>query len=137
MRRLNYILLAAVMFLACVSLGIGCIATASHTVEMAQFRAPYRVEASMEGLDRTLAPRSPGAQAVAAWLAAHEGGWSPSLITYAPGRVVRGEGFNLNLLPGGLCVLNYGPIGSPAWQQVVRRVSAAEAEELAAATRRE
>jgi hypothetical protein len=44
-------------------------------------------------------------------------------------------GFNLNLLPGGLCVLNYEPAGAGTWVQVVRRVSGTEVDELAAALR--
>jgi hypothetical protein len=46
--------------------------------------------------------------------------------------MVRGDGFNLNLLPGGVCVLNYDLDANP--RQVVRQVSAVEAEALVAAT---
>lgn len=81
--------------------------------------------------ERALAAGSLAERSVSAWLAAHPDGWSSSLVTYAPDRVVRGEGFDLNVLPDGRCVLNDESADNP--RQVTRRVGAAELEKLVAA----
>jgi hypothetical protein len=138
MRQTRYILIGAALLLACVNFGVGCLFTTAYTVDTTRLRGPYRVEDHAGGRlvgRRELAPGSQEERAVADWLAARSGGWSRSAVTYAPGRVVRGVGFNLDLLPGGLCVLNYEPAGAATWVQVVRRVSETEVDELAVALR--
>jgi hypothetical protein len=135
MRRRWYVAVALAALLIAAGVGVGCLATAPRAVEPAQLRGPYHVQVYRGGQpvrEFDLAPGSAEERAVADWLASHPDGWRPSLVTYAPGRVVRGNGFNLNLLPGGLCVLNYSLSDRP--QQVVRQVAAADAEVLVAAT---
>ncbi len=138
MRRHRVALLVGVALLALAGVGVGCLATASRSIEVARLRGPYRVEVHAEGRlaeQWALVAGSPAERSVTAWLATHPDGWSSSLVTHAPGRVVRGKTFNLNLLPDGQCVLNYGSADGP--RQVTRQVSAAEADELVAATRPE
>jgi hypothetical protein len=134
MRRRRYLLIAFLGVLIAVGVGAGCLATAPRAVESSYLRGPFRVEVHRGGQpvsERPLAAGSAEEKAVADWLAAHGDGWSLSLVTYAPNRVVRGDGFNLNLLSDGRCVLNYDLSGSP--RQVLRSVSPAEAEALVAA----
>jgi hypothetical protein len=135
MRRRWSVVVALAALLVAAGVGVGCLATAPRAVESAHLRGPYRVQVYRDGQsvrESTLAPGSAEEQAVAAWLASHQDGWQPSLVSYVPGRRIHGDGFNLNLLPGGLCVLNYGLSDHP--RQVVRQVAAADAEALVAAT---
>ena len=126
-------ILATLLIVALV--GVGCLATAPHAVETYHLSGPYRVEVYRGGRlvkESELVVGSADERAVATWLASHREGWQPSFVSYAPGRMICGDGFNLNLRPGGLCVLNYGLNVNP--QQVVRQVSASETEALMAAT---
>jgi hypothetical protein len=135
MRWRRYIVVALVALLVAAGVGVGCLTTTPRAVEPARLRGPYRVQVYRGGQpvrESALAPGSAEERAVCDWLAAHSDGWQPSLVTYAPGRLVRGDGFNLNLPPGGLCVLNYDLSDHP--QQVVRQVVAVDAEALVAAT---
>ncbi len=135
MRRNRYILPVLVAMLVATCLGVGCLSMGPQTIEPTQLRGPYLAEVYQAGrLAKTVAVAqgSPDEQAIAAWLASHREGWTRSFVTYAPGRLVRGDGFNLNLHSGGLCVLNYSLGTDP--QQVFRRVNAADAEALVAAT---
>ncbi|VTR99424.1 hypothetical protein [Tuwongella immobilis] len=135
MRRRWYIVGILTALLIAAGLGIGCLATASRAVEIAQLRGPYRVQVYQDGhpvRESTFAPGSAEERAIADWLAAHPDGWQRSLVTYVPGRMVRGDGFSLNLLPNGLCVLNDDLSAHP--QQLVRQLPAADVEALVAAT---
>jgi hypothetical protein len=140
MWRTRYLLTGVALLLACIGIGVGCLFTAGHTVEVARLRGPCDVEVHAGGRlvgERAIAPGSPEERAVADWLAAHNSGWSRSIVSYAPGRLVRGAGFTLNLLPGGRCVLNYEPAGGGSWVQVERQASETEVDALAAALRPE
>jgi hypothetical protein len=138
MRRRHFVLIALAGLTVGAGLCIASFSTTSHTVDVVRLRGPYRAQVHVEGQlaeEHQIAAGSPAEEAVAAWLAAHSGGWAKSLVTYAPRRVIRGERFNLNLLPDGLCVLNYESADGPV--QVTRRVSAAEMNELVVATGQE
>lgn len=134
MRRWRYLLVALAGVLIAAGVGFGCLSNAPRAVESSQLRGPYRVEVYQGGqptIERAVAAGSAEEKAVTDWLTVHRDGWSPSVVSYAPSRVVRGDGFNLNLLPNGLCVLNYDLSGSP--RQVTRSLGPAEAEALVAA----
>jgi hypothetical protein len=134
--RMRYLLTGVAFLSACIGIAVGCLFFKGHTVEVARLRGPYQVEVHAGGrlvTERAIAPGSPEERAVADWLAAHSSGWSPSIVSYAPTRVVRGAGFTLNLLPSGRCVLNYQPAGAEASVQVECQVSKTEVDVLAAA----
>ena len=99
------------MMMTC-SCFLGC-SVASWRVPVATLKAPYKLEVTKAGeptREVVLAPGSEDEREVVRWLAAHESGWKLDLNTYAPGRRIRGEMFDLNFYTTA-CVLNYGKPG--------------------------
>jgi hypothetical protein len=52
-------------------------------------------------------PPSKVHEGLVAWAAQHKEGWKRSYVSYAPGTLVAGTNFSLNILPSGV-VLNFG-----------------------------
>ncbi len=91
-----------------VCLDIGCSTVASKTIDIGALPPPYRVVLNgvADSVDeREIAAGSDAAQRILAWLAANQTGWTRTYVTYAPGRVVRGDSFSLNFR-GDICVIN-------------------------------
>jgi hypothetical protein len=56
--------------------------------------------------ERLIQPRSDQEREIIAWLAAHRSGWSSTLVTYVPSRLIKGQDCELNFTRGA-CILNY------------------------------
>jgi hypothetical protein len=93
------------MILALIVIGSGC----SHTVDVAKIHPPYKIsvyENATYSAERILPADSAQAREVSAWVESHKDGWSPSVVTYVPFRLIRGEEFELNFQRK-TCTLNY------------------------------
>jgi len=96
----------------------------TRTVDVARLGPAKQVQIYEGGrpvLDRPVAAGSAEERAVASWLRSHADGWRPTLVTYAPGRRVRGENFDLNFGKD-QCVLNYRSNDKGDWLQVARGI---------------
>jgi hypothetical protein len=124
MRRKN---LSNSIVLLSITLGVTAFCTGcSHTVDVARIQPPYKVTIYGNGTyspERTLPSGSAQAQDVTTWVESHKSGWSPSLVTYVPYRLLRGEGFELNFQQK-TCILNYRT--GVGWTQVMRAIDAGD-----------
>lgn len=57
--------------------------------------------------ERRVSPPSREHERLLAWVAQHKTGWSSSYVTYAPGTLVSGTNFSLNIQPSRV-ILNIG-----------------------------
>jgi hypothetical protein len=115
--------------LACMVGLAGCWSLNRRPVNPARFAPPCRLETYENGRpqgERTVPPGSSDELAITTWLHVHKSGWHLDFNTYAPGRLVKGDGFNLNL-SGRVCVLNYDPDGQGDWVQVSRTLEESDA----------
>ncbi len=98
---------------------------ATRTVDVNRLGPANRVEIYEGGRpvhERPVAAGSAEEQAITSWLRSHADGWKPGLATYAPGRRVRGDNFDLNFGKD-RCVLNYRANDEGDWVQVIRPIS--------------
>ncbi len=98
----------------------GCI----HTVNPAKIAPPYKVTVYEHGAyspEHVFTADSAEGKQISAWIESHRSGWSLSIDSYAPYRLIRGEQFMLNF-GRRLCILNYrGGLGN-RWTQVTRQI---------------
>jgi hypothetical protein len=64
-------------------------------------------EKGVSSEERRVLPPSKVHEGLAAWAAQHKEGWKSSYVSYAPGILVMGTNFSLNILPSAV-VLNFG-----------------------------
>jgi hypothetical protein len=98
---------------------------ATRTVDVAKLGPSNQVQIYEGGkpvVDRRVTPGSADERAVTSWLRAHADGWQSSLVTFAPGRCVRGEKFDLNFGKD-RCVLDYRVNDKGDWVQVTRPIN--------------
>ncbi len=103
---------------------VAACSVATRTVDVPKLGPANQVEIYEGGkpvLDRPVVAGSAEERAVSSWLRSHADGWQLTLNTYAPGRSVRGENFNLNFVKG-RCVLNYRANDKGDWVQVIRPI---------------
>jgi hypothetical protein len=76
---------------------IGCRSTEDFARYLEQ---PLQVRVSASGQpaeQRTISPESKEHQLLVSWLTEHKSGWKQSLVTYAPGVLVSGTNFTMNI----------------------------------------
>src|SRR5437899_2366656 len=74
-------------------------ALSSQPLKVTAFRDGHKVR------ERLILPPSREQELLAAWAAQHKRGWSLSYVTYAPGTLVTGTNFSLNIHKSGV-ILN-------------------------------
>lgn len=86
---------AAVLSIAGLAAGCSVVPTG---IDAAHLPPPYEItvpgKARSQGYHVTAG--SDQAELIAKWLDANKWGWTPSVVTYVPQRVIRGESFDLN-----------------------------------------
>jgi len=107
------------------SMGVaGCQTLGHRSVDLTRLTSPDRVEIYQGGrtvAEHAVVPGSPEDSSISRWLQAHKSGWRTDYNSYAPGRRIVGDGFDLNF-SGRVCVLNYDRDGRGDWVQVSRSV---------------
>ena len=91
---------------------VGC-ASFSQTVDITKVRPPYRVVVYDQGgpvLRKEITRESEDEATITRWLESNKSGWRATPVTYAPKRLIDGDGFSINFLDGG-CVINYSTAG--------------------------
>lgn len=117
-------LLALIASTAFLAFAPGC-QTATRAIDATTLGPARQVQVYERGKpisERLITAGSAEEGAVAAWLRSHADGWRTSVVTYAPGRRVQGENFDLNFHQD-KCVLNYRANAKAAFVQVSRPLS--------------
>jgi hypothetical protein len=107
----------------------GCLSLSQRPPKLSRLTPPYRVEVYEKGrpvVERPVASGSSDELVITRWLKNHESGWRTDLNTYAPGRRIKGDNFDLNF-SGRVCVLNHDPDDKGDWVQVSRTIDDSDA----------
>ena len=101
-------------------LGVLCCGCSKVDLTRGDFAPPYSVRIGGFSQELTLQPADPLTASVQKWIQTNSSGWSKSMLTYAPGVVVRNDHFSLNFLEGA-AVLNFKLDSKKnKWVQVVK-----------------
>lgn len=111
--KINYIEVAICFLLGACS--------RSPEIVFVQPYAYYQYQKGQLHYKKDIAQNSSICQKFVEWCKRNKSGWNSSCTTYAPGKIIKGENFSLNMLNNNLLVLNYKTCDDE-WKQFTKEL---------------
>lgn len=98
---------------------LSCVSCDVRIPELGRVRSVTVFNAGRHLIEKSTEADSREDRVIRDWLRQNRTGWSPSVVSYAPATVIRGDDFSIKLFETG-CVLNYKHPRTGDWHQVTK-----------------